>query len=168
LRPLYSCHSRGNGQAGDWKANGTAEIAEEKAKVLIRSRRSRVRQCSERGDWAAVERRPPESLPPRTTGCVPGNEQCVCHRGSKSCASRRATYDLRCRAEGHKISRETIMKRRAPVLGGDALAAEIAALAKATVKDLGQRRVVRCRLNGAASRCVWSSREIARVRNAPI
>ena len=31
------------------------------------------------------------------------------------------------------------MKRRAPVLGGDALAAEIAALAKASIRDLRQR-----------------------------
>jgi Protein of unknown function (DUF2924) len=35
--------------------------------------------------------------------------------------------------------RETIMKRRAPVLSRDALAAEIAALSNASIKDLRQR-----------------------------
>src|SRR6266851_1666411 len=117
---LYSCHSRGNGEASDWKANGTGEIAAEKAKVVVRAETAR-------------------NLPPRTTGCVPGNEQCVCHWGSKSRASRRATYELGCRADGLEIWRETIMKRRAPVLDGDALTAEIAALAKASIKDLRQR-----------------------------
>ena len=57
------------------------------------------------------------NLQPRTTGSVPRNEQCVCHWGSKPRASRRTTYELGCRAEGREISRETIMKRRAPVLG---------------------------------------------------
>ena len=61
---LYSCQSRGNGEAGDWKANGTGEIAAE-AKVLVRVETAR-------------------NPPPRTTGCVPGNEQCVCHRAAKT------------------------------------------------------------------------------------
>jgi hypothetical protein len=75
---LYSCQSRGNGEAGDWKANGTGEIAAEKAKVLVRVETAR-------------------NLPPRTTDCVPGNEQCVCHRGSKDGRSaRRARCLLRC------------------------------------------------------------------------
>src|ERR1039458_9184794 len=55
------------------------------------------------------------NLPLRTTGSVPRNEQCVCHWGSESRASRRPKYKLGCRAEGREISRETIMKRRAPV-----------------------------------------------------
>src|SRR5882724_9307999 len=59
--------------------------------------------------------------------------------GSKSCASRRTTYELGYRAEGREISRETIMKRRAPVLDRDALTAEIAALSKASIKDLRKR-----------------------------
>ena len=47
--------------------------------------------------------------------------------------------ELGCRAEGREISREAIMKRRAPVLNRDALTAEIAALSKASIKDLRQR-----------------------------
>jgi hypothetical protein len=59
--------------------------------------------------------------------------------GSKSCASRRTTYELGYRAEGREISRETIMKRRASVLDRDALTAEIAALSRARIEDLRKR-----------------------------
>jgi hypothetical protein len=59
--------------------------------------------------------------------------------GARWSIARRATYELGCRVEGREMSRETIMKRRAPVLDGDALAAEIAALARAGIKDLRQR-----------------------------
>src|ERR1700722_2916588 len=79
------------------------------------------------------------SFPPCTTGWVSRNEQCVCHRGSKSRASRRTTYELECRAEGREASRETIMKRRAQVLYRDALVAEIEDLSKASVMDLRER-----------------------------
>ena len=70
---------------------------------------------------------------------MPRNEQCVCHLGTKSRASRRTTYELGCRTEGREISTETIMKRRAPVLDRDALTAEIAGLSKASITDLRQR-----------------------------
>src|ERR1019366_6594774 len=76
------------------------------------------------------------NLPPRTTGSVPRIEQCVCHRGSESRASRRTTYELGCRSEGLEISRETIMKRRSPVLDREALAAEIASLSKLGIDEL--------------------------------
>ncbi len=59
--------------------------------------------------------------------------------GGKSPASRRTTYELECRPEGREISRETIMKRRAPAMDREALAAEIAGLSKIGTEELRQR-----------------------------
>ena len=47
-------------------------------------------------------------------------------------------------SEGRKVSREPIMKRRAPVLDRDALSAEIASLSKASIRGLRERWKVLC------------------------
>jgi hypothetical protein len=48
-------------------------------------------------------------------------------------------YELGCISEGCAISRETIMERRGPMLDREVLTAEIAGLAKASIKDLHER-----------------------------
>src|ERR1019366_3417664 len=87
---------------GDWKANGTGEIAAEKT----RPRKSgNCPKSPAAHDWLRAAKR----------------AMCVSLERSGSPPQRRTTHGLKCRAEGREISRETIMKRRAPVLDRDAL-----------------------------------------------
>jgi hypothetical protein len=66
---LYSCHfarkRRGWRLEGEWDGRNCSR----EAKVLVRAETAR-------------------NLPPRTTGCVPGNEQCVCVIGAANRAPR--------------------------------------------------------------------------------
>src|ERR1019366_8190114 len=64
---------------------------------------------------------------------------CVCHWGSKSGASRRTTYEFGCRAESREVSRETIMKRRAPAISRESPASEIASPSKLHIDELRER-----------------------------